>query len=96
MALSTDYIRSGLSSLTFNESGTLDILVSIVNDIFIEETESFTILLSNPQPEDVLFKPDNITITIIDDDEREFYDFLYQISIKYVATFVLICMLSFY
>ena len=72
MALSTDYIRSGLSSLTFNESGTLDILVSIVNDIFIEETESFTILLSNPQPEGVLFKPDNITITIIDDDEREF------------------------
>ena len=75
----TDYVRTGLSALTFNESGTQNILVNIVNDSVIEDSESFTIILSNPQPDNVVLDPDTISITIMDDDERRFlYFYVYK------------------
>ena len=72
--LQSDFVQTGLSTLTFNESGTQNILVNIVNDSVIENSEFFTIILSNPQPDDVMLDPDTISITIVDNDEREFLD----------------------
>ena len=81
MTLSTDYVRTGLSSLTFTESGTQTIPVAIVDDMVFEDTESFSIVLSNPQPDSVVLNPDTITITIRDNDEREcLYKVLSQCS----------------
>ena len=68
VTLSTDYVRTGLSSLTFTESGTQTIPVAIVDDMVFENTESFSIVLSNPQPGSVVLNPDTITITITDND----------------------------
>jgi hypothetical protein len=64
-----DYVRTGLSALVFNETGTQNILVNIVNDSVIEDSESFTIILSNPQPDNVVLDPDIIIIIIVDNDE---------------------------
>ena len=66
--LSTDYVVTGVSPLTFTESGTQTISVAIVDDMVFEDTESFSIVLSNPQPGSVMLNPDTITITITDDD----------------------------
>ena len=68
MTLSTDYVRTGLSSLTFTENGTQTIPVAIVDDMVFENTESFSIVLSNPQPGGVMLNPDTITIIITDND----------------------------
>ena len=45
--------------------------VSIVDDDEVEDNESFTIILTNPQPDGgVLLNPDIITITIVDIDSE--------------------------
>ena len=80
MTLSTDYVGIGVSPLTFTESGTQTIPVDIVDDMVFENTESFSIVLSNPQPGSVVLNPDTITITIRDNDEREC---LYKVLSQY-------------
>ena len=93
MTLSTDYVRTGLSSLTFNMNGTQTIPVAIVDDMVFENTESFSIVLSNPQPDSVVLNPDTITITITDNDAecechkftkyaRSFYVFNYSVVVS--------------
>ena len=83
MTLSTDYVGIGVSPLTFNVSGTQTILVAIVDDMVFENTESFSIVLSNPQPGSVNLTPDTITITITDNDaESECHKFT-----KYARSF---------
>ena len=62
-----------MSPLKFNESGTLNILIDIVDDPVTEDNESFSIVLHNPQPDTVILNPERVTITIIDKDEREFF-----------------------
>ena len=66
----TDYVRTGLSSLTFSGMETQTILISIVEDMVFEGDESFTIILSNPQPDGVEINIDTISITITDNDEQ--------------------------
>ena len=61
-----------MSSLTFTGNGTQSILVGIVDDAILENDESFSIVLSNPQPGNVVLNPDTTIITIIDNDEGEF------------------------
>ena len=66
----TDYTRTGQSTLTFPNNGSQIILVGIDNDVEDEEAEMFSISLGNAQPPgDVIISPDQITITITDDDE---------------------------
>ena len=55
---------TGLSCLTFSAAGSQRFPVSIVDDGESEDSESFTITLSNPQPDAVLFSPGTIIITI--------------------------------
>ena len=66
-------MRTGLSALTFNESGTQNIFVNIVNDSVIEDSEFFTIVLSHTQPHDLVLDANMTTITITDDDLRELH-----------------------
>ena len=66
----TDYVRTGLSFLTFPGMETQTILISIVEDMVFEGDESFTIILSNPQPDGVEINIDTISITITDNDEQ--------------------------
>ena len=61
-----------MSSLKFNESGIQNILIGIVDDPVTEDNESFSVVLHNPLPDTVILNPDRVTITIIDNDEREF------------------------
>ena len=68
----TDYFRTGSSELVFTSNETMSVLVSIADDDIIEETESFTIVLSNPQPAGgVVLGIDTFTVTIIDQDFRK-------------------------
>ena len=60
-----------MSSLKFNESGTQNIFIDIVDDVVTENNESFSVVLHNPVPDTVILNPDRVTITIIDDDERK-------------------------
>ena len=69
----TDYIRTEVSPLKFNESGNQNILIDIVDDPVIEANESFSVVLHNPLPDTVILNPDRVTIIIIDNDEREFF-----------------------
>jgi hypothetical protein len=66
-----DFVRTGLSRLTFTENGTQTIPLGILDDDLDElEMETFSITLFNPLPPDcVTISPDLATITIIDDDE---------------------------
>ena len=66
----TDYVRTGQSSLTFPGMETRTILVSIVDDMVFEGDESFTIVLSNPQPAGAEIGIGTITITITDNEEQ--------------------------
>ena len=43
-----------------------------MNDDVIEDNESFSVVLHNPLPDTVIIN-DTVTVTIIDDDEREFF-----------------------
>ena len=42
-----------------------------MNDDVIEDKESFSVVLHNPPPDTEIIN-DTVTVTIIDDDEREF------------------------
>ena len=60
-----------MSSLTFSEgTQTQTILISIVEDMVYEGDESFTIVLSNPQPDGVVIGINTISITITDNDDQ--------------------------
>lgn len=59
---------TGLSSFTFSAAGRQRFPVSIVDDVLFEGNESFTVVLSNPRPDAVMFSPGTITVTIIDND----------------------------
>ena len=83
-------MRIGLSALTFNGSGTQNILVAIVDNNIIEDSESFTVILTNPQPDNVVFDPDTIMITIIDDDEREFLNMNFYLRLRTNAYIILL------
>ena len=72
MSQPTDFVRTGVSSLKFNESGIQNILIGIVDDPVTEDNESFSVVLHNPLPDTVILNPDRVTITIIDNDECEF------------------------
>ena len=67
-----DYVRTGLSSLTFTSSGTRNIPVAIVDDGIVEGSEFFTISLFNAQPSTVVLNPDTVTVTILDNDDSKF------------------------
>ena len=62
-----------MSSLQFNESGIQNILIDIVDNPVTEENESFSVVLHNPLPDTVILDSDRVTITIIDNDERELF-----------------------
>ena len=84
-------MRIGLSALTFTGSGTQNILVAIVDNNIIEDSESFTVILTNPQPDNnVVFDPDTIMITIIDDDEREFLNMNFYLRLRTNAYIILL------
>ena len=57
----------------FNESGIQNISIDIVDDPVTENNESFSVVLHNPPPDTVILNPDRVTITIIDNDECEFF-----------------------
>ena len=68
----TDYLQTNMSHLDFTSDGTMFVLVSIVDDNIIEDTESFSIVLSNPQPADrVVLGNHTIMVTIADLDLRK-------------------------
>ena len=61
-----------MSYLEFTGSiPTVNVLFNIMQDTTIEPTESFSIVLSNPQPAGVLLGISTVTVYIIDDDIRE-------------------------
>ena len=63
---------TGLYQLDFPSNGTVFVLVGILDDGTIEPTESFTVVLSNPQPAGgVELGISVFTVTISDDDLRE-------------------------
>ena len=66
-----DFVRTGLSRLTFTANGTQTIPLGIRDDNLDElEMETFSITLVNPLPPDCMtISPDLATITIIDNDE---------------------------
>jgi hypothetical protein len=63
-----DFFRTGQSEITFTSSRFESILISIADDSEVEDTESFSISLLNPQPGNVVIFPDSITISIFDND----------------------------
>ncbi|CAI8036397.1 hypothetical protein GBAR_LOCUS20387 [Geodia barretti] len=66
-----DYVRTGLFQLKFPSNGTSFVPVGILDDGTIELTESFTVVLSNPQPAGgVELGISVFTVTISDDDLR--------------------------
>ena len=67
----SDYLWTKFSPLKFSKSGVQDIQIIIVNDDVIEDNESFSVVLRNPLPDTMIIN-DTVTVTIIDDDEREF------------------------
>ena len=65
-------MKPNLSTLEFESNGTLTVVVKIVNDEYIEPTESFTLTLYNPQPfGEVVLRKNNLTTIILDDDLRK-------------------------
>ena len=63
------------------------------DDIGFEFDESFTITLSNPQPDSVALSPDTITITIRDNDGRVYIMIAYssQFYIHYRNVYHILC-----
>ena len=57
------------SQLTFSKKGMQSYAVKILDDSVAEDTESFVITLSNPQPAAaVVLSSDRVNITVIDND----------------------------
>ena len=60
-----------MSSLVFNENGTENAFVDIIDDAVTEDNETFSIILLHPEQDRVVLNPNEITITIVNDDERK-------------------------
>ena len=70
LVLLLDYVRTGLSSLTFTSNGTQIIPLRIIDDDEDEPAETFLVGLRNAQSEaTVRLSPSSLTITITDNDE---------------------------
>ena len=67
----SDYVITSQLRIDFQSNGTMDVLVGLLDDVAIETEESFTIVLSDPQPTGVVLGISVFNITIVDNDLRE-------------------------
>ena len=58
----------GPSTLTFSEAGTQLYPVAIVDDREVDTGKEFTLILSNPRPDAVVFNPGSFIISVVNND----------------------------